>query len=98
MLTVPRINADDVTLSRGLFLTCRGAKYIQYYRTLLNVQYLQAGSLTARKYLTWGGFSARCEPLLHSGPMLKIDCLFPTSHQPHPFLKPAFFNLTYPHM
>jgi hypothetical protein len=31
MLTGPRINRDDVTPSYGLFLTCRGEKYIQYY-------------------------------------------------------------------
>jgi hypothetical protein len=28
MLTGPRINADDITPSCGLFLTCRGEKYV----------------------------------------------------------------------
>jgi hypothetical protein len=29
----PRINADDITHTCGLFLTHRGEKYIQYYTT-----------------------------------------------------------------
>jgi hypothetical protein len=30
----PRINADDVTPSYGLFLTCTGEKYIQHYEEI----------------------------------------------------------------
>jgi hypothetical protein len=31
MLAGPRINAGDKTSSCGLFLTCRGEKYVQYF-------------------------------------------------------------------
>jgi hypothetical protein len=41
LLTGPRINAGFITPSHGLFLTCRGEKYIQYYTILYNVQYLK---------------------------------------------------------
>jgi hypothetical protein len=43
VLTGPRINTDDVTLSNGLFLTCRGEKYVQYYTFVYNDQYFLCG-------------------------------------------------------
>jgi hypothetical protein len=51
MLTDPRMNADDVTPSCGLFLTCRGKKYLQYYIRRSIKQYLCVGSLNAKSPL-----------------------------------------------
>ncbi len=55
MLTGPRINADDVTPSNGLYLPWRGKKYVQYYATIHCGQNSLVGSINAKKSLTWGG-------------------------------------------
>jgi hypothetical protein len=42
MLKSPNINADVITPSLGLLLTCREEKYIQYCTIIYSVQYLHA--------------------------------------------------------
>jgi hypothetical protein len=48
MLTGPRINADDVTPSHSLFLTCRGEKYVQFYTIIYRSQYSCEGHLNVK--------------------------------------------------
>jgi hypothetical protein len=64
MLTGPRINADDVTPSCGLCITCRGEKYVQYYTIIYSRQYLCVRSLNVKKIPYFGAvaISARCKP------------------------------------
>jgi hypothetical protein len=54
LLSVPRINADDVTPSHGLFLTCRGEKSIQYY-TIIYMDSIYVWGLLMQQipYLIW---------------------------------------------
>jgi hypothetical protein len=48
MLTGPRINSGAVTPSGGLFLTCRGEKYVQFCTITYSEQYLRVGFLNAK--------------------------------------------------
>jgi hypothetical protein len=81
MLTGPRINTGVVTPSGGLFLTCRGEKYIHYCTIIYSVQYLHVRFPNAKNPLLWvAAFSVRVQTSLHSGPMLNMVC--PISHKP----------------
>jgi hypothetical protein len=63
MLTGPRISADDITPSSGLFLTCRGEKYVQYYKIIYSGHYLHVGSLSAKNPLLGVvAIRGRCKP------------------------------------
>ncbi len=61
----PRINADDVTPSHGLFLTCRGEKYVQYYTMYIHiVDRTMCEVFKCKKSLSWGvGRNANLTPL-----------------------------------
>jgi hypothetical protein len=91
MLEGPSKNTDDVTLSYSLFLIWRGNIsvyiYVQYiqYDTIKYIDCIYVWIPLNEKTLTWGG-GHHCTMLtsLHSGPMWKIDCHFPTSHWPTP--------------
>ncbi len=88
----PKINADDVAPSYGLFLTCREEKCIQYYRWYFKRTPLEYPKIWRQKSLTWGiGHHCIMQTSLQLGPMLDINCLFPTSHLPHPFPKSTPF-------
>jgi hypothetical protein len=54
-----RMNAGVVTPSRGLFLTCRREKYIQYYTIIYNIQYLHVGFLNAKIPYWVGGHQCK---------------------------------------
>jgi hypothetical protein len=63
MLTDPGINEDDVSPSRGLFLTFGGEKYAQYYALISTVhsrQYFCERSLNP--FLGVVDFRTSCEP------------------------------------
>jgi hypothetical protein len=93
----PRIAADDVAPSYGLVLTCRGEKYVQYY-TVIQGQYYYVKPFKMQKSLTWGcGHHCLVPTLHHSGPMLEINRLFLTTHQPHPFPRTALFSIPQAH-
>jgi hypothetical protein len=64
MLTGPRIDAGAVTSSGGLFLTCRGEKYVQFCTIIYSEQYLRVGFFKKAKipYLGVVAISASCEP------------------------------------
>jgi hypothetical protein len=88
------MNADDVTSSCGLFLTCRGEKHIQYYTTLYMDSIYVQHSLNFKKSPLLEGVAISqganfTSP--HSGPVLKVG--FPVSNKllASPFPKPAPF-------
>ncbi len=73
MLTGLRINADVVTPSRGLYLTCMGKKYIQSYTIIYSTVFNMRG-FQVQKSLTWGdGLQSRMRssPLQSCAPFLQ---------------------------
>jgi hypothetical protein len=81
----PRIKAYFINPSHGLFLTCRGEKYIQHNTILYNVWQLICGLPNAKNLTRHGGIWCKGQTSLHSSPMLWFNC--PISHkrlsQPH---------------
>jgi hypothetical protein len=45
----PRINTYDIAPPYGLFLTCRGEKYVQYY-TVIQQQFYYFNNKSKKKY------------------------------------------------
>ncbi len=85
MLTDPRINTYFVTTSCGLFLTCRGDKYLQNYSILYYVQQLMYGLSNAKKpYLVWWPSLQGCQLPSTPVPCCNLAAPFPTCCWPHP--------------
>jgi hypothetical protein len=83
----PRISAEFVTLSCGLFLTCRGEKYRQYYTVINGVDYLTGRVSNAKNLLLRElAFRERVRTSFTLFPCQESTAPFPTSHWPHPHL------------
>jgi hypothetical protein len=89
-LTGSRISADFITPSYGLFLTCRGEKYIQYCTIIYSIQYLHVGFSNVKTPLQWVvAFSASVRTSVHSCPNGKQLPCFPQGIGPTPSPDPT---------
>jgi hypothetical protein len=73
--TGPKINADVVTPSHGLFLTCSGENICTVFDNNTQRILFTCGVLKCEKSLTWGGgHQCKLHTSLNLGPKLKIFC------------------------